>query len=56
MRIIAKRTLREFWAVNAGYADSQGPLEAWHEEALKANWKKPQHVKNQFRNASIFKI
>lgn len=54
MRVIAKRTLREFWQ-NPRYADSQGPLEAWHAEALKASWQTPQEVKRQFRSASIIK-
>lgn len=55
MRIISKRTLREFWGLDAKYADSQGPLEAWHEEALKASRDNPQQVKEQFRSASILK-
>ncbi len=55
MRIIAKRTLRAFWNSEPKYADSQGPLEAWHEEVLKANWANPQDVKKQFGNASILK-
>ena len=52
MRIIAKRTLREFWG---GYPDAKGPLEAWHAEAQKANWTTPQDIKEQFRHASILK-
>lgn len=55
MRVIAKRTLREFWESSPKYADSKGPLEAWHAEALKATWKSPQELKAQFRNASILK-
>ncbi len=55
MRIIAKRTIREFWESLPCYRDSQGPLEAWHAEALKAQWKTPQEIKKQFRNASILK-
>ena len=30
-------------------------MEAWHEEALKANWGNPQQIKKQFRNASVLK-
>ncbi len=52
MRIIAKRTLREFWE-QPGYSDSQGQLEAWHEEVLKADWSTPQELKEQFRSASV---
>ena len=52
MRVIAKRTLRQFWQV---HADAQGALEAWHTEALKANWATPQQVKAQFGAASVLK-
>lgn len=52
MRVIAKRTLRQFWEL---HAEAQGPLEAWHSEALKATWATPQQVKEQFGSASILK-
>jgi mRNA interferase HigB len=52
MRIIAKRTLRRFWAK---HSDAKGPLEAWHAETLKATWQTPQDVKDQFRSASVLK-
>ncbi len=55
MRVIAKRTLREFWLSSASYMDSKAPLEAWHSEALKAKWNSPQDIKAQFRSASILK-
>lgn len=55
MRIIAKRTLREFWLSSAKYRDARGPLEAWYSEALKATWKTPQDIKAQYRSASILK-
>lgn len=55
MRVIAKRTLREFWESNPKYADSQGQLEAWYQEVKIANWKNPQDIKYQFRNASVLK-
>ncbi len=55
MRVIAKRTLREFWESSQKYADAQAPIEAWHAEVLKATWKSPQELKAQFRNASILK-
>ncbi len=54
MRVIAKRTLRQFWEC-AQYADAQGPLEAWYAETLKSSWQTPQEVKEQFRSASILK-
>jgi mRNA interferase HigB len=52
MRVISKRTLRQFWGI---HADAQGPLEAWHSETLKAAWATPQQVKEQFGAASILK-
>lgn len=52
LRIIAKRTLREFWEK---YPDSQGQLEAWHSEMLNANWENPQELKQQYGTASILK-
>lgn len=55
MRIIAKRTLREFWESNHKYTDAKAPLEAWHEEVTEADWDNPQQVKAQFRHASILK-
>ena len=55
MRIIAKRTLRQFWKMNPEFEDSKGQLEAWHSEVAKADWSTPQDVKAQFRSASIVK-
>lgn len=52
MRVIAKRTLKLFWE-RPGCADARGPLESWHEEALKADWKSPHVVKEHYANASI---
>ncbi len=50
MRIIAKRTLRDFWK---RHPKAKGPLEAWHQEAARADWTSPSAVKLQFRSASI---
>ena len=55
MRIIAKRTLREFWELNPKYEDAKGPLEAWHDEVKRVVWSHPQDVKAQFGTASILK-
>ena len=54
VRIISRRTLREFWE-QPNYSDSKGQLESWHDEVLKADWSTPQEVKAQFRSASILK-
>lgn len=52
MRVIAKRTLREFYEQSL-YRDAQGPLEAWHAEAVRATWRTPHEIKEQYTNASI---
>ena len=52
MRVIAKRTLRQFWEK---HPDAQGPLKAWHAETVKARWENPQQIKEQFRSASVLK-
>ncbi|WP_275287282.1 type II toxin-antitoxin system HigB family toxin [Halomonas elongata] len=53
MRVIAKRTLREFW--EQGYGDAERPLTEWHNMMLKASWKTPQELKADIRTASILK-
>ncbi|MEA3342008.1 MAG: type II toxin-antitoxin system HigB family toxin [Chloroflexota bacterium] len=52
MRIIAKRTLREFWE-NPDYHDAEQPLKAWYAEAAHADWRTPVDVKEKYGNASI---
>ena len=36
-----------------GCADARGPLHSWYEEALRAKWRRPQGIKDQFASASI---
>lgn len=50
MRIIAKRALRAFWN---RHPRARGPLEAWHQEVIQADWAGPSEVKTQFRSASV---
>ena len=52
MRVIAKSTLVKFWG-QPEYSDSEGALKSWYDEAVKAAWKTPQEVKEQYRSASI---
>jgi mRNA interferase HigB len=54
MRIISRKTLREFWE-QPNFADSEQPLKAWYDEVTKADWKKPNEIKAQYKNASILK-
>ena len=51
-RIIAKKTLREFWEK---HADSEQYLKTWHETAKNLNWNSPNEVKKTYINASILK-
>ena len=52
MRIIAKRTLREFWD-KLGHRDAEQPLKAWYAEARNATWSTPADIKARYRRASI---
>lgn len=52
MRVIAIKTLRDFWAKRP---DAEQPLLAWHDEASKANWSKPADIKARYASVSILK-
>ena len=52
MRVIAKRTLREFWE---RFPDAEHALKSWHAEAEAAAWQSPAEIKIQYRSASILK-
>ena len=52
MRIIARKTIKEFWE-NSAYSDSEQPLKSWYAIARHADWATPQAVKEQFGNSSI---
>ncbi len=52
MRIVALKTLREFWA---RHPDAEQTLRAWHDEVSRAQWSTPADVKAQFGHASILK-
>lgn len=52
MRIIAFRTIREFFETPE-YSDSEISLRAWYCDAKIADWKNPNELKKQYKNASI---
>jgi len=52
MRIIAFRTLREFWE-QSEYADSETSLRSWYHDAKSSSWKNSNELKQQYKNASI---
>jgi mRNA interferase HigB len=45
MQVIARRTLREFWA---RYPYAEGPIRSWFAIVAKAQWKGPSEIKRQF--------
>jgi len=51
VRIIAKRTLVQFW--ESGHGDAEQPLKAWHALAKAASWSDPSEIKAQFATASF---
>lgn len=56
MRIIARRTLREFVESLAGHADQpavKAALDAWFDEASKARWVRSADIKAHYASASI---
>ena len=55
MRVIAKRTLREFWNSKSEYRDAEDPLSAWHTICRRAEWQCPSDVKAAIRSASFVK-
>ena len=50
MRIISKRTLREFWE---RHPDARGPLESWHRRVQEEDWSTPERVAALWPRASI---
>ena len=50
MRIIAKATLRAFWT---RHPDAEESLLAWYREAQKADWDRPEKIKEKYRSASF---
>ncbi|HEV8714872.1 MAG TPA: type II toxin-antitoxin system HigB family toxin [Candidatus Binatia bacterium] len=56
MRIIARRTLREFVESRAGYKDQaalKAALDAWFDEVRKAKWTSTAEVKRLYASVSI---
>jgi mRNA interferase HigB len=50
MRIISRRTLKEFWD---RHPDAEQPLQAWYIDTKQALWKSPADIKDVYRNASF---
>ena len=52
MRVIAKKTLRDFWEK---HADCEEQLKSWYRETEKSNWLSINELKNAYPSASILK-
>lgn len=55
MRVIAYKTLREFWESDAAYRDVIEPGRTWYHHTSSADWKSPSEIKADLRSASILK-
>lgn len=55
MRVIAKRTLRQFWENHPQGKGAKPALEYWHAQVEQADWAEPADVKRQHSDASILK-
>jgi mRNA interferase HigB len=52
LRVLSKRTLKEYWEQNL---DSEQQLLSWYRETSKAEWENPNEIKEQYTSASILK-
>ena len=50
MRIVAERSLREYWE---SHADAEEPLQLWLREARAAQWSSPHDIKSAHPSLSI---
>ncbi len=50
MRVISKKSLREFWEKHTG---AKAALQAWYEDALRSDWRTPGQIKASYANASV---
>jgi mRNA interferase HigB len=50
MRVIALRTLRNFWQQ---HPDAEQALQAWYQDVRQAAWHTPADIKSVYRNASF---
>ncbi|HET6252803.1 MAG TPA: type II toxin-antitoxin system HigB family toxin [Puia sp.] len=50
MRVIAVKTLKEFWKA---FPDAEQAILTWYDEVEAAQWNSPNELKRQYCNASI---
>lgn len=49
MKVLGRTLIEEFYAK---HADARGPLLAWYQEAVAAQWRTPHDVKQRYPSAS----
>ena len=52
VRVIAKRTLRNYWTI---HKDCEEQLKSWYKEAEEALWKGPRDIKRDYPTASFLR-
>jgi mRNA interferase HigB len=52
LRVIAKKTLRDFWTK---HGDCEEQLKSWYQEAEKGEWKNSNELRREYPSASILK-
>ena len=55
MRVIAYKTLKQFWESQPAYQDVTESARAWFQHTETADWKSPADIKADLRTASILK-
>ncbi len=50
MRVISKKTLRDFWT---NHVDAEHALKAWYHESEQASWKSPASIKLDYPSVSV---
>jgi mRNA interferase HigB len=50
LRVIARRTLREFWI---RHPDCEQQLKSWYREAGKGEWRTSNEIKREYPSASV---
>ncbi len=50
MRVIARKTLKTFWAK---HSNCEQQLKSWYDETLTADWRSPNDIKKDYPSASI---
>lgn len=53
MRVISKKTLRDFWSI---YRDAEQPLKDWYKKVEHANWNCSNDVKKTFSSVDHLQV